>query len=70
MNDEELESIKKDLKGRQKKIEKLLYEIYALKSRLEVMEDNYNTEREKNLRLYSRYIVAIKELANYKSKEE
>lgn len=64
--DEEL--LKKDLKGRQKKIEKLIAENYVLINRLEVAEDNLNNERAKNVRLYSRYICALKELAQYKKK--
>ena len=63
------EDIKKDLKGRQKKIEKLIAENYVLANRLEVAEDNLNDERAKNVRLYSRYICALKELAQYKKKE-
>ena len=65
--DEEL--LKKDLKGRQKKIEKLIAENYVLRNRLEVAEDNLNYERTKNVRLYSRYICTLKELAQYKKKE-
>lgn len=64
-----VEDIKKDLKGRQKKIEKLIAENYVLTNRLEVAEDNLNDERAKNVRLYSRYICALKELAQYKKKE-
>ena len=63
------EDIKKDLKGRQKKIEKLIAENYVLTNRLEVAEDNLNDERSKNVRLYSRYICALKELAQYKKND-
>ena len=62
-------NIKKDLKGRQKKIEKLMAENYVLARRVEVAEENLQEERAKNVRLYSRYICAIKELAQYKKKE-
>ena len=64
------DQIKKDLKGRQKKIENLLYEKYCLECELKVAQDNYETEKRKNLRLYCQYIVAVKELAVYKAKEE
>lgn len=63
------ELLKKDLKGRQKKIEKLIAENYVLQNRLDIAMDNYDTERMKNLRLYSKYIVVLKELAQYKKNE-
>lgn len=64
------DDLKKDLRGRQKKIEKLSAELFETKAKLSIAEDNYESERQKNCRLYCKYIDVVTELAEYKKKEE
>ena len=66
---DDIDILKKDLAGRNKKIQKLIGENYVKKCKIEYLQDKLNEQEALNNRLYLKYMIAIKELAVYKSKE-
>lgn len=61
-------NIKKDLAGRQKKIEKLTIDFSGMKASRDYYKENYEVECAKNRNLYAKYISAIRENMDLKIK--
>lgn len=61
-------NIKKDLAGRQKKIESLSIDFSGMKASRDYYKENYEVECAKNRNLYAKYISVVKENAELKLK--
>lgn len=62
-------NVKKDLAGRQKKIEKLAIDFSGMKASRDYYKENYEVECAKNRNLYAKYISAIRENMDLKIKQ-
>lgn len=62
-------NVKKDLNGRQKKIESLSIDFSGMKASRDYYKENYEVECAKNRNLYAKYISVVKENAELKLKE-
>lgn len=61
-------NIKKDLAGRQKKIESLMIDFSGVRASRDYYKENYEVECAKNRNLYAKYISAVRENADLKIK--
>ena len=66
---DDVETLKKDLKGRNKKIQKLLQENAVIKAQTNYYYDKFVHSNALSLRLYRKYIDVVRKLAEYEAKE-